>query len=157
MIMRTIFASLLFFAFAGCGDDAAPKTQNGEACELAEDCESSDCRQEIEGCHPFFGCRSYALPGGMCTDKCTWLEDKDVPFEELLQADCAEGEQCLGVNGDAESTVCFQGCETQEDCREDYVCTLLAGFSTCLPPSDAARVVQEDLLIQADPYMKATK
>ena len=123
-----------------CGDDSGTTLSlNGEACESGETCESGDCRQDITGCHWFFGCTTIELTDGMCTSSCTWIEEGT--DEEMLQADCLDGEQCLAVNADAESTLCFQGCEFDEDCREDYVCAPISDFGTCLPPPGAARIV----------------
>jgi len=148
--MKNFIAAALFaLTLTACGD-GVNKAPNGEACESNGDCESADCRQELTGCHFFFGCSTYELAGGMCTSVCTWLDEGT--SEELLQSDCADGEQCLSPNGDADATVCFVGCEVQEDCREDYVCTELGGFSTCLPPEDVARIIEVER-ISASPIV----
>jgi len=135
-----IFIATMVFTFAACGDGVnevlAP---TGEACAENSDCLTDDCRTELEGHDWFGGPISMDLTGGMCTAGCTWIDEGTE--EEMMQADCGDGEQCLSYGGG--DPLCFQGCETQEDCREDWVCTDLGSFSTCLPPEDAARVVEE--------------
>jgi hypothetical protein len=149
-----IFVFLTSMIFAACGDDAKKLAPVGEACDSNADCESDDCRQSVTGCHFLFGCNTLELPGGMCTTECTWINEGTE--EELLQADCADGEQCLAPGGDPSATACFVGCESQDDCRDDWVCTPLSGFSTCLPPEDAARIVEDPSYdIAANPAYEA--
>jgi hypothetical protein len=145
------------FALTACGDDAPDLTENGGACIESSECESNDCRQESTGCHLFFGCGTIELTGGMCTNECTWLEEGTE--EERLQSDCAEGEQCLAPAGDPTATLCYQGCEVDEDCREDWECTPISNFKTCLPPEDSSssRVVEiPDFLLEA-PILEAVE
>ena len=144
-----IVAALFSLVIAGCGDNKPPLSLNGEACEVNNDCESGDCRAELYGCHPLFGCSTFELDDGMCTVECTWTTQGT--DDDRLQSDCGEGEQCLAF-GDSPQ-ICFQGCETDVDCREDYVCTSLGRFSTCLPPEDAARVVEEREFLTAAPEL----
>lgn len=134
MIMRTIFASLLFVAVAGCGDDAPSEAPNGEACEVADDCQSGECWLELVSYHPFGGPSVYTLDDGMCSVECSW-PSSGTP-EEVAQGSCEDGEYCL-VYG-ASASICFQACSDEILCREDYVCTALSdGFTaTCLPPTD---------------------
>jgi hypothetical protein len=139
-----ILITMMTFCFGACGDGTNTLAENGAACVENGDCQTDDCRQEVTGYHIFFGPTTIELTDGMCTTDCTWLDEGT--DEEMLRADCADGEQCLAPVGDASATACFQGCETQEDCREDWVCTALSGFSTCLPPPDSStREIQTDL------------
>lgn len=135
-----LFIGLTALIFAACGDgiDEPDLSLVGEACEAAIDCESDDCRQELTGTHWLYGEMTMELTGGMCTTSCTWSYEGTE--EEQLQSDCAEGEQCLAYLGG--DPLCFQGCETDDDCREDYTCTDLGDFNTCLPPEEAARVIE---------------
>jgi hypothetical protein len=133
MKLRNLVASLGVLAlFAACGDDPSSKAPNGESCKVDSDCDSGLCTLELSGCHPFFGCSTYVLPGGMCSTECTWFEEGS--YEEKLQSDCLDGEQCLAY-ADSQS-VCFQGCEVDTDCREDYICQNFSDFSTCTPPEE---------------------
>ncbi len=152
--MRTIFASLLFIAVAGCGDDAPEKTQNGEACELGEECASEVCYLELVS-KGFFGTeQTYELTDGMCTDLCEWPLDGTI--DERWQGSCIEDELCL-VFGTSDS-ICFQECSEDLTCREDYECVMLApGKSSCLPPSDAARVIDSSVRIRPAFELEATK
>lgn len=153
MRLRNVIISIGFAALLTACGDGVNKAPVGEACEEVEDCDSSLCVQSLTSCHPIFGCSTYELSGGMCSNECTWLDEGTE--EEKLQADCGEGEQCLSY-GFSES-VCFVGCEEDADCRSDYVCTALDGFSTCLPPEEAARVVQDDLRIYANPALELAR
>lgn len=140
-----LFASTLLFA---CGDGVKPAPV-GEACEEVEDCDSDLCVTELTSCDPFFGCSTFELTDGMCSNACTFSYEGTE--EERLQSDCDEGELCLSY-GFSES-VCFVSCEEDEDCREDYTCQHFSTFSTCLPPEDAARVVEGELEIYANPTL----
>jgi hypothetical protein len=151
MNMRTIFASILFVAVAACGDDAPSTAPNGAACEVAEDCTSFAIDEETGGCwqelvhYDFFsGETIYTLDDGMCSASCTF--DPKGTTEEKAQGSCGDTEYCL-VYGSSES-ICFQACDAELPCREDYECTEISHtLSTCLPPDDAARVVNGDMLI----------
>lgn len=153
MIMRTIFASLLFVAITACGDDAPSTAPNGEACELGKDCTSEVCYLELVS-EDFFGRQVYELTNGMCTDLCdNFIEGT---LEEQWQGTCAEGELCL-VYGSSD-LICFIECVEDVTCREDYVCIEIShGKSACLPPADAARVVEESVKIMPAAELKATK
>lgn len=143
MKLKNIVTSLLFAVLStACGDGAEPKAPNGEACEVAEDCESFAVNEEIGGCwqelvhYDFSGESVYTLDNGMCSSECTWPTEGTI--EEQTQGSCEESEVCL-VYGNSES-ICFQTCSEEAPCREDYVCTKVYGVpsSTCLPPSTRA-------------------
>ena len=149
-----IFLCLTAFIFAACGNgiDDSPPALVGEACDVSADCETDDCRLELTGQDWLGQPISMDLTNGMCTADCTWQDEGT--FEERLQSDCDDGGQCLGYGGG--DPLCFQGCETADDCRADYDCTDLGEFSTCLPREDAARIVEESLKIRMNPATKVS-
>lgn len=154
--MRIIlFLCVTGFIFAACGNsiDQTDPALVGEACAESTDCETDDCRLELVGQDWLGQPISMELSGGMCTTGCTWSYDGT--YEENLQSSCEDSQQCLAYGGG--EPICFQGCESDDDCREDYTCTALGEFSTCLPPEDTARIVDTSLEIIANPALKAAR
>jgi len=151
--MKT-FITIIFFSLliAGCGNDGPSLTLNGDACEESSQCESFAIDEENGGCwqelvsYDFFGGESvYTLDDGMCSIICEWSLKGTT--EEQAQGTCYDEEYCL-VYGASES-ICFQSCDVDNPCRDDYECVRLSHskLSTCLPPADAARVINGDVKI----------
>jgi len=125
MSKSIVLVSILFvLSCAGGTDDPV---ENGESCDVAEDCLSGYCLTEfVDGT---------TIDGGMCTDECEWNDD--------LTDTCVEGEICLRWNATGEK-VCFQECTSNDDCRsndtecndDDWTCECLDSFCSeraCLP------------------------
>lgn len=90
-------ASLCFFAIfltSACSNDSAAPADIGAGCESDEDC--------LEGLE----CLE-ELPQGMCSQPC----DDDCPNDTL----------CVDLSG---AGYCFAQCETNDDCRDGYACSL---------------------------------
>ena len=98
---------------SGCGDGSGP-APNGEACEVADDCEGTVCLlglgEDIE------------FPDGVCSVEC------DIDTGD----GCTEEEICL-IYLPTEQSNCYQGCEVDDECRDDYYCTAIGHSRACLP------------------------
>nr|ADI22142.1 subtilisin-like serine proteases [uncultured myxobacterium HF0200_19H16] len=99
-------------------------------CDGLIDSEDGHCAPEIVGigipCMHDFQCGmsasclgdGWGFPDGYCTTTCD-------------QSTCPEGSICGDFRG---NSVCFEGCETRDDCREGYDCLASASSETvCLP------------------------
>lgn len=110
----SVIVSMFIFA---CGDNPLPPQPNGSECMDNEECESDYCLIEFED--------GNEVTGGMCTMTCDW----NVPIT------CPENELCLRYRK-TDEYVCFQECEKDKDCREDWSCDCIGFFCSvkaCIP------------------------
>ena len=106
--MKRLVAYSIIVLLAACGGDKpVPLAENGEACELSEDCLSETCLTEYGDGVP--------VPGGICTDECEWND----PASEDVDT-CVEGEICLRYFKTSEKH-CYLVCQSDRDCREPDV------------------------------------
>lgn len=130
MLMLTI---VMMPVMTACGGSSSPDpVENGEACELAEDCAGGTCLTALgEGVAD----NPMVFPDGYCTNECSWdSSGQDVGCD-------AETEGCLQYNLTGEQYCFQQGCVSDADCREGYTCTPV-GFwvvdNFCLPSQDSS-------------------
>lgn len=122
----------------GCGDNFRAGSI-GEACEVNMDCEGDRCLNEL-GEPDEFG--HIVFPDGMCTQACSF-DDADAGSNY----GCPAGDLCIEYTpGGARSgdQFCLPGCETDRDCRVDYVCFDFSSpfedwNGACVPPSAVGR------------------
>lgn len=100
---------------AACGDgpEEFVPAANGEACMADFECENGVCLENLD---------TIVFPDGMCTKECSFVPPTG----------CAETEICLQHNGVEVTTLCYQRCAVDLDCREGYTCQGLF-WRACLP------------------------
>jgi hypothetical protein len=100
------------------GDDVA-----GDACTGSSDCGGAMCATQVPGATMILQADA---PGGYCTGPC------------MTDAQCGQGGACVGALAGLTGQ-CFARCMSDDDCRDEYVCTMqqtLLGVtipSTCRP------------------------
>lgn len=99
-----------------CGDEESnslvqpfdPTRVDGEFCATPNDCKGGSCLTDISG-----------WPDGMCTTL-------------NCEGGChGDSRACLPLFGS--TTACLVRCEVTEDCRDGYICDVLANEKVCLP------------------------
>ena len=108
-------------AFEVCGDnkdnnciDGADEHCNapmdgsdGSTCADAWDCDGLTCLE--------------FWPGGYCSMDCSFVQ-------------CSIGSTCFELGSGADAIVaCLQDCDTNSDCRQDYICSVFDGIGSCVP------------------------
>ena len=108
---------MIVIAIAGCtsGDlsyathDASTLSPFGGACEASTDCEQGWCLTSWQG---------EALPGGLCSIKCSWQSYA-----------CAYGSCVWGHEDDV--GWCYPSCDTVS-CREGWICADFGWIDLCV-------------------------
>jgi len=119
MLRNVLIASLVVFTLA-CSDDSTTLSENGGSCEKDNDCTSALCEQQLSD--------DFVFPGGLCTNEC----DIDAAVGET---GCTLSEVCL-IHNATGATFCYQRCNSDDDCREEWLCLNIGFFSptlVCLP------------------------
>jgi len=129
------FIGLIAFIFAAgaCGEDSAPLSLLGESCETDTSCESELCILELgtdEAVAPITFIGGYCSVSG-CNFIGTSGED-DCEEGICLQYDVSMWDEIEPIR------ICFaEGCTTDMDCRDSYVCLQFEGTSgprtACIP------------------------
>ena len=97
--------------FNGGGDVGGDGSgEMGDACTDNRDCGSG------------LYCETDSFTGGYCTASC----DAGAP-------DCPRGSTCFDIGTESSYQICFLDCDTNADCRTDYVCDEEGGIKSCIP------------------------
>jgi len=95
----------------------------GKACKSSTDCAGATCASQITGS----ALLAATAPGGYCTGEC------------MTDTDCGSGGACIGAFANVLRGQCFATCAADDDCRDNYLCSvsvMIAGVtipSTCRP------------------------